>query len=465
MTASSVMLLSGLIPQELTQAQKLSPPLSLFSALSSLTGNCCDSYLPTESNSLDFTVTLAPSDQRGIIEFELVEISRFKGKAMNSGDSEDPDFDFGMSQTGFSAPTTSGSGASTVIRIRTSSEVNSATVRVNARDFGGLAKIRANAIIGGQTRAATVAGSSDGFLKIPRDTDGDFLPNKWETDNGLNANMAGDAERDEDATPMVSGPPAQGLRGDGLSAYEEYRGFMVMGQHQRTDPRVKDLFAFRDQQVNVPGFNTIGLGFIANTGLAAHEILSDPGRERGPMNARSINFNAANGGAGPVETPGHRSQSALGIIFDNADPSVPAMRLGITIPLPLTPNEVTSITIYVNNIRNLGGHVATNTGFQRETFQYVVGHELGHGVHICHSDCQPQNCPPDGATVDPPPPLVICGGGTGPLGNIQNQLFVMHSGDIIIPLVSPTRNPGMGNRPPNVYHNSSIQQIRLHSNQ
>ncbi|RMG52704.1 MAG: hypothetical protein D6723_08365, partial [Acidobacteria bacterium] len=255
-------------------------------------------------------------------------------------------------------------------------------------------------------------------MRVPKDTDGDLLPDWWEADNGLDAQMAGEADKDEDERPMVSGPPAPGIKGDGLSAYEEYRGFLVMGDHIRTDPRVKDLFVYREDRVDVPDFEKIKLGFIVNTGLNAHEIQPNPGVERGPNAGRLINFNATNSGAGPMETPGHRAQSALGVIFDNAGTNVPSSRLGMTIPVVGVPNQVTSIIIYVNHILNLGGFVSTNTMFRLETFKYVVGHELGHGVHICHSACVSQSCP-DGAMVAPPPPRVICGGGRGPLGGIR----------------------------------------------
>lgn len=127
-----------------------------------------------------------------------------------------------------------------------------------------------------------------------------------------------------------------------------------------------------------------------------------------------------------------------------------------------TPNQVTTIQIFVNRILELGGYISTETMFRLETFKYVVGHELGHGVHVCHSGCMPESCP-DGAAVDPTPPLVVCSG-TNLLGDIRDQLFVMHTG-IMGALANPTRNPRMFNRPPSTYHNNSIQQIRLHVNQ
>lgn len=47
---------------------------------------------------------------------------------------------------------------------------------------------------------------------------------------------------DADATPGVLPPPSTGLTGDGLSNFEEFRGFVVDGVHVRTSTEQKDLF-------------------------------------------------------------------------------------------------------------------------------------------------------------------------------------------------------------------------------
>lgn len=47
---------------------------------------------------------------------------------------------------------------------------------------------------------------------------------------------------DAETDPLVSGIPAQGITGDGLTAVEEYRGFFVRGAHRRLHPLRKDLF-------------------------------------------------------------------------------------------------------------------------------------------------------------------------------------------------------------------------------
>jgi hypothetical protein len=49
--------------------------------------------------------------------------------------------------------------------------------------------------------------------------------------------------------PLTGAPKAQGISGDGLTAFEEFRGFFVEGQHTRTNPHRKDLFVRIDNQL------------------------------------------------------------------------------------------------------------------------------------------------------------------------------------------------------------------------
>ncbi|RMG55581.1 MAG: hypothetical protein D6723_02440 [Acidobacteria bacterium] len=96
-------------------------------------------------------------------------------------------------------------------------------------------------------------------------------------------------------------------------------------------------------------------------------------------------------------TPGHHAHSALRVFFHNAGGGVPQGTLGGTIPVVGVPNQVTTIQIFVGRIVGLGGFVSTNTMFRLETFQYVVGHEVGHGVNIVHR--LPQQYPPGQLSV------------------------------------------------------------------
>jgi hypothetical protein len=88
---------------------------------------------------------------------------------------------------------------------------------------------------------------------LPQDDDGNGMPDAgWRAlgNAGTGAtNRVDDVyapDSDDDNDPVVTGVPAQGITGDGLSAAEEYRGFVVRNKHRRLHPLRKDLFVLID---------------------------------------------------------------------------------------------------------------------------------------------------------------------------------------------------------------------------
>ena len=72
------------------------------------------------------------------------------------------------------------------------------------------------------------------------------IPEVWENLHGGNLDPGGDID---------IGPVATSPTGDGLSTFDEYRGFIVSGKQIRTDPRQKDLFL----RVVNPGDSSAGV--------------------------------------------------------------------------------------------------------------------------------------------------------------------------------------------------------------
>ena len=126
--------------------------------------------------------------------------------------------------------------------VQTATLQTGATVTVTAMDYGAAGKLRAyvkGRCGGWQPARFAVAGQSRDALALPFDEDGNLIADAL-------PEYAGKAERDDDAEPK-----GNGFAGDGLTAFEEYRGFATHGgdcaerRHDfvvRTDPRRKDLF-------------------------------------------------------------------------------------------------------------------------------------------------------------------------------------------------------------------------------
>jgi hypothetical protein len=149
------------------------------------------------------------------------------------------------------------------------SGVGTNTIVIESKDYGGLTTIKAE----------TADGSYTAELKIPKDVDGDGLPDSFEQDPVLNPSRTlnpllpdsdsnGRPDTIEDQDTSVN----QTSGGDGLSAFAEYRGVMWNGQHQRLSPGKKDLFVYGT------GFTTVlpldvGPAF-ENANLEVHKTTS-----------------------------------------------------------------------------------------------------------------------------------------------------------------------------------------------
>jgi hypothetical protein len=149
----------------------------------------------------------------------------------------------------------------------TTAAVSEATIEVRCEDYGAYGILQASAP---DCEALEPRRAGDGCsqrggandIKIPTDIDGNRIADTAPQDNG-----GAPANQDEDNDPV-----GDGTRGDGLTNYEEYRGFIVMTGgskgHIRTDINRKDIF-IRDR-------DGLGTGFFSQAGL---DIRLLPGAE------------------------------------------------------------------------------------------------------------------------------------------------------------------------------------------
>ena len=128
-------------------------------------------------------------------------------------------------------------------------KVKEAVVKILSRDFGAHARIRAVSGNWGEVAECTLDGKQT--MSVPYDLNDNRIADKWEKDMGVEG-----ADKLEDNDKL---PAGQGLTGDGLTVFEEYRGFVCErdleascdgghmvrnGKHVRTSPLCRDVFIY-----------------------------------------------------------------------------------------------------------------------------------------------------------------------------------------------------------------------------
>lgn len=311
-----------------------------------------------------------------IITFGLTDTSAFIGQAMNLGNQTTPDFQLGASQVSVSGD-------------------NTARVTLICDDYGGFT-----------TSTATDGVVAPGF-RLPEDG----ANNNWLPSVGWYIPTAGSPAPDQGAAAddVDSAPTGNGDPGDGLSAFEEFRGFMVLGTHIRTHPANKDLFVHSQ-------FVVEGLGDAWDLPVSLHQI----GAEE-LDGFRRIAPNYTNSGAGG-NIPGHfwgtlansqQSEQLAVIVFkDVTTDSLPSSNTAVgttnsqlvngvaTLGPPWTVGALGS-TVYTLRIRKISPDDNNATDIdphdQDKTHQ-TIAHEIGHNVALDDVNWGLQ-CPPYANTV------------------------------------------------------------------
>jgi hypothetical protein len=152
--------------------------------------------------------------------------------------------------------------------VETAAEDTAAAITVTAMDYGAIGKLRAYVKVkcgGWQPVRIRFNGQDRNAVSIPMDEDGNLIADSL-------TDYLGDPGADVDADPV-----GKGFAGDGLTTFEEYRGFATAGGDcsspgddvvVRTDPRRKDLFIYApdpELAATLPQFEW-------SSGLAVHLI-------------------------------------------------------------------------------------------------------------------------------------------------------------------------------------------------
>ncbi len=218
---------------------------------------------------------------------------------------------------------------------------------------------------------------SDNRVTVPRDVDENRIAdNGWNTVGGIKINDPQHPKEDND-----NQLPGDGYNGDGLSNYEEYRGFFISGDHLRTNINNKDLFIHNPNSLNLAMLQS-ALWNLNGERVYVHDIYEE---EYVNNTRREINFNF-NSDLHPVGSiagfPG-TAPVQKGLFLRSAITTTAGLNGNIESlnNLPAPPNWVRRVNIYRANV--LAFSIRRGIRFPEKLSQ-VVAHEICHGINIYH---------------------------------------------------------------------------------
>jgi len=300
------------------------------------------------------------------VEFNLSGTTAFRGVAMNwppeGGD--EPDFSFA-------------DGTQGPVTVLFDND-HLARIKLHVFDYGGITTVD----------AAPRNDLALAVLRLPKDENNNKLPDVgWPVKRGigLSDDMGLVAEEDIDTLPSQPG--------DRLSNYEEYRGFMVMGQHVRTSPFSPNLF--------VAGNWPAGHQLMSTSGLSVDRVRGefDPQEPEIVAGEHWIDFwhqNAAAGGPIPGASKEKQTRACWLFLHSMGLDAVNPSNLGRTTPRNGVPNDGLAKTpdftlvsrvfleMHENLGRSLGLSGADLQAFVNEEVVRTGAHELGHCISIEH---------------------------------------------------------------------------------
>lgn len=287
----------------------------------------------------------APSQKAVKFEWALPQVSREPGFAMNvpvadAGSGVDLRFE---ASNDLAITDGDGLAAETPAGLRTES-----TAAVGSYDWGGWGTLRVVATLedGKRVQGVFVA-TGDTDIRLPKRAADSRIAEVWRK-----AHTAGSDDADDEGDPVGDGNP-----GDGLTVYEEYRGFLENGAHIEGDTAKKDYFIRQE----AGGGYDIGVKVFRNlTGLVVHSRFTAAEFPE----SRVMNANYSQG-------PHVVDQHGVRIIADArwsdaaqavGGPGTPGMIKGVYVP-PMT---------------------ATMSARQRVYQAFALAHELLHSCNVYH---------------------------------------------------------------------------------
>lgn len=237
-------------------------------------------------------------------------------------------------------------------------------------DGGGATTLTVEALIDGRIhiKGQLLVSGGDEEIQIPKRVPGTMIATAWRKANG-NPEESKDEETSKDNKN----------NGDGLTAYEEYRGVISEGKYKRLDPRKKELGILVNKQSEKKLFAGGFSMFTNGTGIDI--VLFDkneiPDNRRLNQNAHTANsfkqyvLRIAKGNTSEKDIYGY-VMKAYGVTYPTND--IPARVTHITIDVDV---------IHAHYLRDIA--VAPNLPYTEQDMLFqTIAHEIGHGVNIDH---------------------------------------------------------------------------------
>ncbi|QOY90610.1 zinc metalloprotease [Paludibaculum fermentans] len=290
----------------------------------------------------------APSARAALFEWKFVQCSREPGFALNApfkDASVDPDLRF-EAASNFIVTDQEGQQGSTP-----PGQWETSTAAISAHDWGAWGSIQVSAILldGRRILGHLEGDTAQTDVRLPKRADGDLIAEIWRAQKGVGGRS--DTSDDE------ADPVGDGTAGDGLTLYEEYRGFIENGQHIEGNPFKKDYFIHnRAGGVYLSGIRLFRRlsGLDVHYEMTADELSMD----------RVVNFNRA---MGPHRVDQHGVEIFLfannpGYAIASGGPGNPVKITGVFVPA-LTPPVQPGTARYFNS---------------------TLAHELFHACNVYH---------------------------------------------------------------------------------
>jgi hypothetical protein len=280
-------------------------------------------------------------------KFQLVDVSKEKGVCLNWPDDKNSTdgFDLKIDPESNDLLKVAGDGQSA----ESAMGLNESTVTITSHDWGAYGKLKVTVVFddGSGDTAHVLGDASKQVLTVPKDDNDNHIADFWEKHY---PGGGSDPKTDDDLAP-----PGNGDKGDGLSLFEEYRGFRVQGKHIRTSPIEKDLFVRDD--------DNLGLGYFGQSGLVVHLVREEEnGLEDGATNPWVINLHRGFATRGQQHILKMWNENLPGL-FGRAE--------GIG---PGTPKTTKAVKIDVASCLTRG----------TAELQSTIAHELSHGCNVRH---------------------------------------------------------------------------------